>query len=137
MGGPRACCSKEPERRSPGLTLVPRSTKGQLRSEAAQLSTVWRWLAGDMRWGTASCELCWGQERMLWVEDGTCCILPVPCCLYTVPDSLLPAWHPGLDVFPLTTAANRPESLRLRGLALELSRSSLQLKEQGHVLSLS
>lgn len=76
MRGPRACCSKEPERRSPGLTLVPRSTKGQLRLEAAQLSTVWRWLAGDMRWRTASCELCWGQE-MLWVEDGTCCILPV------------------------------------------------------------
>lgn len=47
------------------------------------------------------------------------------------PDSLLLAWHSGLDVFSLTTAANCPESHRLHGIALELSRSSRQLKEQG------
>lgn len=45
------------------------------------------------------------------------------------PDSLLLALHPGLDVFSLTAAANRPESPRLHGIALELSRSSLPLKE--------
>lgn len=42
---------------------------------------------------------------------------------------------PGLDAFSPTTAANCPESHRLHGLALELlSRSSLQLKEQGPCL---